>query len=191
MSLLSSKFEALLRSRLNLSQAELGLSSGEIKIPPPPTASISQINSYGMLKISFSNKIMIPKELLSMDDNGRIKIKFDQEDKRRLQTEIEFEVLSVQVHPGEDSLPENLKFNWKPIQINEDGIEIQLNFDSPLRVSTSGDKDEVEVKILKHNFFIDKYGQTLQEDITLKKNLPNQFPDADQAKRIAQSSLAL
>ncbi len=113
-----------------------------------------------------------------MDDNGNIKIKFD-DDKRRLQSEFEFEVLSVQVHPGEDSLPENLNFNWKPIQINEDGIEIQLNFDSPLSVSTSGDKDEVEVKFLKNSFFTDKYGQPLQGEFTLKKNLPNQYPDAD------------
>lgn len=100
---------------------------------------------------------MIVKELLSMDNNGRIKIKFD-EGKRRLQSEVEFDVLSVQVHPGEDSQPKDLNFNWKLKKINELGIEIQLNFESPLRVSTSGEKDAVEVKFLKHSFFMDKYG---------------------------------
>ena len=97
------------------------------------------------------------KEFKSIDDNGRIKVKFD-DGKRRLQSEVEFEVLSVRLHPGVDSKPDDLKFKWKLKTLNEDGIEIQLIFDSPLRVSTSGEKDSVEVKFIKHSFFIDKYG---------------------------------
>ena len=84
--------------------------------------------------------MLIPKELHTMDGNGQVKVKFDLNEKKRMLKDIEitFDVMSVRVIPGEDSQPENLKFSWKPTEINEDSIHIQLSFEKPLFVSSSG-----------------------------------------------------
>ena len=61
-------------------------------------------------------------ELKSMDSNGKVTVNF--EDRRDLQIEASFDVLSVKVIPGEESQPENLDFSWKLDYINENGMVV-------------------------------------------------------------------
>lgn len=57
-----------------------------------------------------------------MDQNGRVKVNFDSQ--RNLQTEATFDVLSVKVIAGEETLSDNLDFSWYLDYINESGMAV-------------------------------------------------------------------
>jgi len=117
---LGQKFANLLKSRFEKAQNQV--IAEEEKVLVPPSAKVLTADSTGLVKVAFTNKMLISPELKSMDSNGKVTVSF--ESRRNLQIEASFDVLSVKVIPGEESQPQNLDFSWKLDSIDENGMAV-------------------------------------------------------------------
>ena len=54
-------------------------------------------------------------------------------------------VVNIEMTPNEDSKPENLKFEWKAIEMTSTSFRFQVIFETAIFVSTSGEPDVIKI----------------------------------------------
>ena len=64
-------------------------------------------------------------------------------------------------------------------------MKIQLLFDKPKSISSSPEKEEIEIYFKSEDAFFDQYGQVLSAETKLTKNLPAQVGDAGELEAMA------
>ena len=86
-------------------------------------------------------------------------------------------IISIDMIAGTDSELENLGFTWKVSRFTQKSMDVSLDFEYPLFVSSQGDRDQLNVTFKSSDLFIDEDYMRLEEDITLIKIVPKQYAD--------------
>ena len=59
---------------------------------------------------------------------------------------------------------DDLKFSWELTEITRENLSLQIDFEQPLKVSSSGqDADQVMIKFLANELFMDEENETKLE----------------------------
>ena len=100
------------------------------------------------------------------------------------------EIIEANVLIGVDSEPQNINLTWQVVSMKSRSLEIQLNFEKPLYISSQSEPEVLEVKIKDSLQFFSTEGLPLKkinEDddddapVFLRKKIPKQFPsEADE-----------
>ena len=72
-------------------------------------------------------------------------------------------------------------FSWNLIDYKETKMSIQLTFDEPLTISNKY-LDEIRVTFKDTNLMYDEFGQELEAESFLQKEIPPQYANAAEAK---------
>ena len=80
--------------------------------------------------------------------------------------------LEVIIIPGYYSDPKMLKFNYTITNYDPTQLNIQLNFENPLYVSSLDDPDMLQINFNAFFFFFTEFGKTVATGTTLQRRLP-------------------
>ena len=108
------------------------------------------------------------------------------------------DILDTKVVVSDDSDPKNLKFTWDVVAMYKRKLELQLNFEKPLYVSTAEEPEYLEVRLLDTYMFISEEGLPLvptdeddeddDRELLLRKKIPKQLPSGE-ADLVAMQTL--
>ena len=114
--------------------------AGEVYVPPtPPQVSSVTIDDTGLVKIFFTKDmaeiadLKVVTETLSVDKTP---------------------IFSVKVIRGEYSLPDKMEYSWKVVKMAERYLELQIDFTSPLYISTEEEPEMLEIIISDGSMFL-------------------------------------
>ena len=96
-----------------------------------PQPKISQVTSYGTVKIIFDSKMFQFDETKPDERRLEANTVIIETLKEESMVEVEF------VDEAESDVPRNVEFEWEIILYSETAMEIQLDFEDPLQVSSS------------------------------------------------------
>ena len=104
--------------------------------------------------------------------------------------------MDAKVIIGEESDPNNIKYSWDVVSMEKRKLELQLNFEDPLYISTEEEPEYLEVKMLNTNQFISEEGLPLKtandndddDQLLLRMKIPKQLPPSG-ADLIAMQAL--
>jgi len=105
----------------------------EVYIPETPHIKLNKINQKGLVKFTFTKTMLVPGNLTGFDD----------------------EVLLISIKPGFESKNENLGFTWELVSYTEEGLDVQINFEKAVYVSSNADKDILNAMLMDPNWFVD------------------------------------
>ena len=97
-------------------------------------------------------------------------------------------IIDTKVIVGDESDPNNIKYSWDVVSMDKRKLELQLNFESPLYISTEDEPEYLEVQMLNVNTFISEEGLPLEtatdeddddDKLFLKMKIPKQLPPSD------------
>lgn len=99
------------------------------------------------------------------------------------------DIIQVDVLPGEASLidPDDLKFEWQVLNYSSNRFDLSLEFQKPLYVSSSSDKEILQVKFKSEEWFSDENGQSLASGTSIEAKIPMQASSKD-AKAVFDSA---
>lgn len=99
----------------------------------PLTAKISTISAGGEVSIIFSEEVQIPANI----------------------SEIDTSMLRLTAIPNQDSVPEDLKFEWKTESMTSRILKLSIEFATPLKVSSV--VNNISFKVLVQRHFADRF----------------------------------
>ena len=167
-------------------------------IPPVQSkASLSAISSTGLVTISFTEDMRVlnfTKKATASNEPEKEPVK---EGSRLLADDIN-KILDTKVVTGDYSDPNNIKFSWDVVAMEKRKLELQLNFEKPLYVSTEEEPEYLEVQLMDVNMFISEeflpLATATNEDgeddgeLLLRRKIPKQLPSSE-ADLIAMQAL--
>ena len=108
--------------------------------PVPPEASLSAISNTGLVTISFTKDMRVLEFIKKATANNEPVKEPVKEGSRLLVDDIN-NIIDTKVVSGGYSDSFNIKYSWDIVAMEKRKLEIQLNFDKPLYVSTEEERD--------------------------------------------------
>lgn len=145
----------------------------------PPKPYVKGLNSSGGLTVGFDQKMAVPDNIDEIN-NAEVALRWMQS---RVRTETyltpegyrDFEIrpaVDVQIQPSLDSDLSNPSFDYKITDFTETEMKIQVNFDQPELISTTGiSTDNIRVTFWSNEFLKGQNGLSMEEGQTIQKGI--------------------
>ena len=122
-----------------------------------PSLYIEKISNKGIVEVIFSEIFNDVKNLTTIDETA----------------------LELLIIPGEEEVVDTSKlgFTWNVTAFSKEKMKIELNFENAIYISSSSQKDKLQIRVLKENPFIaEKTQLRVPEDTYSIKKLSTQLP---------------
>jgi hypothetical protein len=128
----------------------------------PPSVEIDTVSLRGFVQLRFSKQMLTaPLEIMQ---------------KLSVRSPEKSEAIVVEIVPGLHSDPEMLGFDFEITKYDNDLMEIQLLFESPVHISSDVNNPELlKISFPGWSYFFDTEGQYIAKDTILVHKLPPQI----------------
>lgn len=150
----------------------------------PPRVRIKQLTSTGLIYLTFSNDMNIPK----IEDNRKLSqedetVPFEAVLQLKQMIDVQF-IKDPDVDTDDDAVDEEEMITWKVESYTEKIMAIKVNFADPMSVSQHG-ADKVRITFSNTTLIYDWLGQELQNGTFIERIMPPQFASQEEAEVFA------